>query len=207
MKVYCGYCNIKTNHNKLYEKENSGWDEYHEIYASTKYQVVQCKGCDTISFRVESICSEDIDPNTGEIVVYETLYPEAKEDMLVVKDYFMPIKIYKIYREVINTYNSDNNTLCAAGIRALIEGICAEQQINNKSLQSKITELVSKGIITEAHSDALHTLRFIGNKALHELDVPTKPELKLAIEIMEHTLENIYDLPQKSEELKHRVKK
>ncbi|CAH8239910.1 hypothetical protein VAEU17_810001 [Vibrio aestuarianus] len=32
----------------------------------------------------------------------------------------------------------------------------------------------------------------MGNKAVHELDMPSLDELKIAIDIVEHTLENIY---------------
>ena len=43
--------------------------------------------------------------------------------------------------------------------------------------------------------------------ALHELDIPSNEELKLAIEIIEHTLDNIYELQDKVEELRLQKKR
>jgi hypothetical protein len=37
---------------------------------------------------------------------------------------------------------------------------------------------------------------------VHQLARPSTDELRLAVEIAEHTLEQLYELPEKSEELK-----
>ena len=47
----------------------------------------------------------------------------------------------------------------------------------------------------------------MGNKAVHELDQPSKEELELAISIVEHTLENIYELPGKAAEMRMRKRR
>ena len=43
----------------------------------------------------------------------------------------------------------------------------------------------------------LHALRFIGNEAVHQLTAPPEDDLKVAIEIVEHTIENLYGLSAK----------
>lgn len=99
--------------------------------------------------------------------------------------------------------------LCAAGLRAIIEGICNEEEIDSgpaekikdgksvferrKDLQGKISGLFEKGFLTSKHCDLLHELRFLGNK-IQTLAPPSKEELGLALEIVEHTLDNIYEL-------------
>ncbi len=47
----------------------------------------------------------------------------------------------------------------------------------------------------------LHSLRFIGNEAAHELAAPTVEELKLAIEICEDLLNYLYELDYKAQKL------
>jgi len=42
----------------------------------------------------------------------------------------------------------------------------------------------------------------LGNEAIHELNQPSTDELILAIDIMEHTLDALYELPDKAEELR-----
>jgi hypothetical protein len=54
---------------------------------------------------------------------------------------------------------------------------------------------------------ALHELRFLGNKAIHELEVPSRNDLETAFEIIEHILADIYDLPLKSDKLKTKREK
>ena len=117
--------------------------------------------------------------------------------------------------------NNEINTLCAAGLRTIIEGICAVLKINNgpveitkkdgsvkivrkKNLQGKISGLTEKGILTTKYSDILHEHRYLGNEAVHELSQPSRQELALAIEIIENILENVFEIPEKAEELKRR---
>ena len=73
--------------------------------------------------------------------------------------------------------------------------------IYKNNLQGKIGGLYEKNLITKTHAEILHEHRFLGNNAVHELDMPSAEELKLGIEILEHTLENIYELKYKGEEL------
>ncbi len=47
-------------------------------------------------------------------------------------------------------------------------------------------------------SDILHQFRYMGNEALHELATPSQEELKLAIQIVEHILESIFEIPNKA---------
>jgi hypothetical protein len=61
--------------------------------------------------------------------------------------------------------------------------------------------MVEKGFLTEANAETLHQLRWLGNDAIHQLARPSVKELKLAIEIIEHTLEQIYEIPEKGKAL------
>jgi hypothetical protein len=47
----------------------------------------------------------------------------------------------------------------------------------------------------------LHSLRFIGNEAAHELAAPAEEELRLAIEICEDLLNYLYELDYKAHQL------
>ena len=65
------------------------------------------------------------------------------------------------------------------------------------TLEKKINSLQKEKILAEEHAEILHALRFIGNEAVHELTAPPEKDLKVAIEIVEHTLENLYGLSAK----------
>jgi len=57
-------------------------------------------------------------------------------------------------------------------------------------------------MINKVNADILHELRFLGNEALHELTKPQPEELQIGIKIIEHILENIYELSSQANELK-----
>lgn len=131
----------------------------------------------------------------------------------------MPPTLRRIYKEIIDCFNLESYTLCAAGLRAIVEGVCADQGVKSgpvevtksggvkaivrkKDLEGKISGLHDKGVLTKTHADMLHELRFLGNEAVHELDQSSANELTLAIDIIHHILDALYEIPEKAETLR-----
>jgi hypothetical protein len=108
--------------------------------------------------------------------------------------------------------------MCAAGLRAIVEGICVEAGVKDgpvvvnatgggtkivrkKNLEGKISGLNEKGIIAKNYCEILHEHRYMGNEAVHELAMPSREELQLAISIVEHTLDSVFEIPLKASTL------
>ncbi len=231
-KIYCGTCENETNHIVLQSVERYGYEEvyYHDndpnkpetIKWEDRYQIVQCQGCDTISFRHLNWFSEyqeywgPDDFNDGTTTLQ---YPKRDKNTIPVKNYYnVPTSIRRLYRESVDCLNNDSTTLCAAGLRSIVEGICADQGVlegpveetksdgtvvtkRKKDLRARISGLNEKGILTKKNSEILNEHRYLGNEAAHELSRPSIEELKLAIEIIEHTLEALYEIPEKATDL------
>ncbi len=217
MKALCTNCKRETNHNVLKEVEKRYEDN--DIYAIGTWQIIECNGCENVSFREVWINSEDFDPYEGKPIENIKLYPIRNTDTLSIKTFYnVPPKVRNIYREMIDAFNNEMLVLCSGGLRATIEGICNNESIvdgpvdiekngamttqRKKDLQGKIGGLFEKGLLTKQHAIILNEHRFLGNEALHSLDQPSKDELKIAIEIVEHTLENIYELSEKISDLR-----
>jgi hypothetical protein len=214
MKSVCSICRGYTNQKVLFEKSTDVGDE--DWWESNKYQVIQCEGCDKVSYRTlhndiqQNQHADYEDPWTQEV------YPKRSIDSLPIKILLnTPNNVRRIYRETIDAFNNDQYILCTAGLRAIIEGICNEKSITkgevvntagvkkmSKGLDGKIEGLCTSGFLTKTNAETLHELRFIGNEAVHELASPSDEELKLAIGIIEHTIENIYELQHKAKKLK-----
>lgn len=193
-----------------------GWS----VEWSDRYQVIECQGCETVSFRHASWFSEAQDYDDDGTT--ERVYPRRNKDALSARPYHnVPSNLRRIYTELIDCFNNDSSTLCAAGLRALVEGICAQQGIidgpveapakgggtqivRRDNLEGRIAGLQEKGLLTQPSAQTLHEHRYLGNSAVHELARPSADELKLAIEIVEHVLEQLYELPEKAAEL-HRA--
>jgi len=149
----------------------------------------------------------------------ERVYPLRNNDAINARPFHnVPPKLRRIYSELVDCLNNDSPTLCAAGLRALVEGICAQQGITDgpvqarakgggtqtlrkDNLEGRISGLQEKGLLTQTSAQTLHEHRYLGNSAVHELARPATDELKLAVEIVEHALEQLYELPEKAAEL------
>ena len=201
--VTCGECKRKTNHSVLVSADLSGTDEIcrdYEIHWASNHQIIQCQGCDTISFRKASSNSEDgyvqIGPDEWEDNILEELYPNRNEGRVPIKDiHLLPTDIERIYAETLKAMNGDQPVLSGIGIRALIETTTKERSANGKDLMEKINDLVTQGVLTKDGADILHKLRVLGNKAAHEVKPHSTDQLDLAMDVIEHLLQGVYVLP------------
>jgi hypothetical protein len=134
-------------------------------------------------------------------VVYESIFYPKRAHSLRPSKYFiqLPQKLSILYKEIITSHNEGLNLLCAAGLRALVEGICADKGIAGKNLEEKIEgmrKLLPGSIVTN-----LHNFRFIGNSAVHELKPPSDLEVTLALNVIEDILNFLYELDYKAQML------
>ncbi|KZB90908.1 hypothetical protein A2U94_13755 [Bacillus sp. VT 712] len=126
----------------------------------------------------------------------------------------MPNILLELYKQIIDSYNMRHNILCASGIRTLIEGICNElgvkkgyiyevdgtkkiendKEIYTDNLAGRIFGLFEKGYIIFPQALILNKIKSIGNKAVHSVISPDTIELREIIQVMEQTLNVIYEL-------------
>lgn len=207
-KLYCNTCKGETHHelNAIHPRkyqEVKGkdmpfsqlvyWEEY-------EYRFWICRGCDTATLEEAYTNMGMHHPDEEDYIWISNLYPKRERANLPNK-HFQQFnhQLAAIYREVIMTFNDDLSILCAVGLRALLEGICADKGVEGKDLYHKINGL-------EAHLppnivESLHSFRFMGNVAAHELQPPQRSELQLAIEVMEDLLNFLYELEYKAQGL------
>lgn len=195
-KDYCPICQLKTNHKSLFEqsKHSEHDDEFHW---SEYFEIIECLGCENLQFRIRNSNEEMInqDPYTGEIEHYEDVkyYPRNLLTHTVLdKIYYLPDKIRVVYIETIEALKNNCYLLSGVGLRAVIEAICLAQNITGRNLEIKINNLVKNKLITEKDGHRLHSIRFLGNDSVHEMEIPKEQKLRIAIEIVEHMLKNLY---------------
>ncbi|HDR7687588.1 hypothetical protein CN993_00805 [Bacillus thuringiensis] len=126
-----------------------------------------------------------------------------------------PDLIKMMYSQVVSAFNISSYLLSAVGLRMIIEGICKDlnikdgytldssgDKVRNKeghekrstSLDGKINGLVEKGVIVKKQADIIHQIRKLGNSSAHDLEVPSKTTIMLALEIIENMIYNIYEI-------------
>lgn len=201
-KLLCPICKLPQNHvvrTEIEDIQSIGAGDDDKFIKSCD-QIVQCMGCDCVSYRQYAFREDEYDTQ------YDLkLFPERNIYDLMPKTFEgnVPKNIIRIYNEVITTYNNGVSTLCSAGIRAIIEGVCKIKGVTggnvikrkkdgtprkkdendqpipewSYNLDGKIQGLFEGKFIREGHVDALDQLRFLGNAAIHELDKPSPDEL------------------------------
>jgi len=151
-----------------------------------------CAGCDTgtMEDQFHAAYHESEEP--------ESIFHPKRSEYARPRKYFMnlPGKLSDLYGEVIGTHDSNLNVLCAVGLRALIEGICADKNVQGRNLDEKIEAM--KTLLPQNIVQNLHGFRFMGNRAAHELEAPSSSELNVAIDLIEDILNYLYDLDYKA---------
>jgi hypothetical protein len=206
-KLYCNTCKVETHHelkathsrryDELLEQdfgdERYDADQYH-YWEHTRYLFWVCCGCDTAT--LEEIFTQE--GWSGHEAT--SLHPKrVTRDWLPKRFLQLDSKLSSIYSEVIQSFNTRLDILCAMGLRALLEGICAEKGITGRNLAERIDGL--KDHLPSNIVGSLHGFRFMGNEAAHELQAPARGELQLAIEVIEDLLNFMYELDYKAKQL------
>jgi hypothetical protein len=196
-KNYCVKCKQKTNHDieGTHQIEHDPYD-YH---CMIEHSVVKCRGCDTVSFlRVFHDIEGAYPTDHDEWVVPKEIetYPKAKAGNLDTKH--LPDIVESIYTETCNAYRDGALTLAGIGFRATIEAICNDQGITGKELSARINNLAGKGLISKKDSTRLHSIRFMGNDAAHDIKKPSERSLQAALVIVEHLITTVYIIDRES---------
>jgi hypothetical protein len=196
IKCYCEWCHGKTNHEIMaVELTRGAPDDYqYENYDC----IIKCCGCDYTSFYNKFIDIETgIYDLNGEWINTESekQYPEINENIVKIQDFnLVPPVVSQIYNETISAIKSKSFIIAGAGMRAIIEAICNDKNITGKDLKSRISKIVSIGIISKNDGKKLHGIRFLGNDSVHNIKPATSEELYMALRIVIHLLETVYTL-------------
>ncbi|GIZ09115.1 hypothetical protein FUMI01_18420 [Flavobacterium sp. UMI-01] len=164
-------------------------------------------GCENVSFRTEEHDYWDVDLEDDEEIgeKHKTtvqLFPLIIKGHSEIKNlYTVPSKIADVYSQTILALKGNSNLLAGVGFRAVIEAICIQEKIKGNNLEIKINNLAKNRLITEREAERLHTIRFLGNDSVHEMEIPTESKLMLVLDIIENLLKNIYILDKEAKSI------
>ena len=188
-----------------------GADTFHEVVHSAlliesidksivdlrDYQIVQCRGCNSLSLRLALL---DIDAFFDDkLQEYKSyVFPNrvaGHKRLSHANQFFLPQAISKIYDETYRAFGNEQPILASIGMRALVQAVCSEKKAKGKDLAKQRDDLVAKKHLTPIGAATLHSIRHLGNFSAHEVEANTLSELSVAMDIVEHLLNEIYLLP------------
>lgn len=194
-KFFCRVCKGKRNHEELFVKKTRGGDDDGFFQWIDSYSIIECRGCETVSFlKVYGDSSMIYETENGPEYYFEkAIFPEYLERSHEIdRINYLPDTIKLIYKETISALKSNSYILTAGGLRAIIEAVCNHLKIKKSNLEERIDLLHNKGYLTLSESKRLHSIRFLGNDALHEMEKPKKDQLYLLLDIVNHLLSNLF---------------
>lgn len=203
-KIYCSGCSRETYHANIYSKaidDEEIPDEdfpigYH-YWGTMTHILYQCLGCDNITYCQSFHEPSMVNEINHKIIPYSTnkYFPafsrvEFASHILINK---LPKKISNLYKEVRISIENKAYILASAGLRAIIEGTYIDKNLSSQGdLEKKIDNLSNEGLLTKKDAQRLHSIRFLGNNAIHVLERPTEAQIKIALDIVNHYLKSIY---------------
>jgi hypothetical protein len=205
-EIQCAQCSHLTAHTVL-ASYKTFWDHNDAVSGGATHEFLKCNGCSSGTYRIESWFSEEDGTTT-------ILHPPRGGHARQPRDWTeVPCEsnLPQVYEQTITAFNAALFTLAGAGVRLLIEGVCIDQKVKDgpkldaagkpasdkkgkpirpNTLEGKINGLAEQGFISPRQSTYLHEIRFLGNDAAHQLDIPTAKIVAHAIDIVEHLLNN-----------------
>ncbi len=186
-RIQCSECNNTTWHAISAAVSHAGGGEDEPKYEEA-YQVVQCLGCDQLSFR--RAVRDETDNWASE---YEEIFPRRVQGRRELENsWLLPYRVRQIYRETYSALCNGMPILTAIGVRALVEAVCKEKGAEGHNLEERIDSLVTRGVLTRGGAEILHKARFLGNEAAHEIGTPAEDVLDAAMSVAEHLLQTAY---------------
>lgn len=190
VECFCNNCQKRTNHKILcieYDPKVGG----EEYLCEESYQIVKCCGCDNYEFRKEYVDFENDQYN------YDEIYPKYALKIFSDRESAcIPSNIYNLYSEIRRAVSSESMLLAGIGLRILVEAIANDLKIQKDKLQSKITEMKNRSLISDAQCSMLHKIRFLGNDVAHETELPTHDQVNMALDILETVIRQCYVQPE-----------
>ena len=191
-RLMCLTCKIKTNHKVLRSITHDWATEDYEIQGSDDYMIVQCQGCEGISYSTFSVDSDDTHPETNEPFLWIRLYPERYiEHTTITLPHSTPFNIRDAYKDTSKALSVDLVGLAAIGIRLIIQLVCKDQKAIGRELVGQIDSLQEMGTISKSLADTLHGIRLFGNDAAHDYKIK-KSEVTPAWETVNLLVSYVY---------------
>jgi hypothetical protein len=202
VRVRCPSCSALTEHKIQRELETTAAPvpelDPQPLFVCVRAQILECQVCANICFRKGWSSATEVSDQTRWAV-----FPGPEERKPFAAADLLPESVGRLYRETLQTINGRSFTLAAGGMRAVVEAICQQQGCKGQDLQQRISKLKgSGGVIGTREASAMNRhIRVWGNEALHRMRQPSPAEIYEALEILEHVLRTLYELPHRGNNL------
>jgi hypothetical protein len=209
VKAHCNECEGEKNHELLHQAKKEWQEEVDHDYGGEdgwiKYQMLQCCGCESVTFRHQRYYSGDRCSHTDDDGITETYYPPAisrKEPEWLSQVSFDPEYGHFVKEALTDIYTAIHNGsfwLACMGTRSLLEHVMIEMVGDHGSFTKNINAFFDAGHITPKHKDYLVTVVDAGHASTHRGWKPNTKQLNIMMDVAESIIQSLYVLQHKIE--------
>lgn len=215
IRVHCGECVGKRNHKIVAQhKYTDNFDDGYGLWMYYEYSIIQCCGCDHISFLSKSLFSEDVYP-VGYLPNNEIDYQEDWTEKLYPPPIYrqkpewfddLPDPILQtIFDELYKSLQSESHFLATFGARTALDRLIVLKVGDKGNFKKGIKALQDQGLLSDHEKEILEPTLEAGHAAAHRGYTPSSEEMTTIMDTIESLVHRILVLPAKAELLKDAV--
>jgi hypothetical protein len=201
---HCNECGGERNHEELC-CEKTHWEMpigamVRTVTGGDTYQMLKCKGCDSISFRHSKWCSEWDDV---EAHYYPPEISRSKPSWW--EDESIPQSQQYLLTEIYEALHNSSLRLAVMGIRSLIESVMVEKVGDNGTFGNNLAEFSTRGWLSEKQKETLEKIIDVGHAATHRDFSPSREDLGILMDIAEALVVGVYVHPLRGANLGRKI--
>jgi hypothetical protein len=196
---YCSRCGGDRRHvaQKTLDRR---WDnEELSIWGHDTWQILECNGCQNVTFVHTHWFSEDID-DRGQPIVHRDLYPpaprRAKPEWARELWHALPRGehwLNKLYDDIYGALGMRAFGLATMGMRAIVDFVVTSKAGDDiRGFKSKLNAMCEQGVISELQVEILNAAFDAGSAAAHRGYSPSRDDANSLLDITESLLRRLY---------------
>ena len=213
-RYFCNRCSHKTRHFVQSEFESIEHDDQFGVSLTRHLLIVECCGCEHLSFVRRSHFSEHIDyrenPITGDMefneIWDEETYPPPT--FRSPPDWFEDLPdptMRNISAEIYKALQTESLYLATFGSRTLIDRLIVLTVGDKGNFGAGLRAILAEGKISQHEHDILNPVIQAGHAAAHRGWAPSLAQIKTILDTVEGLIHRLLVLPQLAEELDEAV--
>jgi hypothetical protein len=196
---YCSQCEgdrrhaVQKTHERRWDNEESG------IWGGDTWEILECMGCQNVTFAHTHWFSEDTD-DTGRPIVHRDLYPpsprRAKPEWA--GELWLALSretqwLIKLYDDIYGALGMRALGLATMGMRAIVDFIVTSKVGDDiRGFKNKLDAMHEQGLISELQVGILNAAFDAGSAAAHRGYTPSRNDANSLLDITESLLRRVY---------------
>ena len=159
---------------------------------SGEHELIQCQGCDSVSYRHVERCSEWESGQVDYFAIYPPRVARRRPDWV---DQLKKREIGELFDEVYSALQTNSKRLALMGARCLADIALNDIVGDIGGFEKKIKQAVKDGHLSGRDGNVLNAAVDAGNAAAHRNYNPSDNALSQTLDIIEHLFVNLYIMP------------